>query len=180
MTEVYIPSVELPLLKLDIGCGKTKEDGWIGVDQIDFGQKYVLDVRDGLPFEDNSVDEIKSSHFVEHLTGEERIPFFNELYRVMKPKTNALIVTPNWSHACAYGDPTHKFPPMSGWWPLYLNKGWRDAQAPHSTYTCDFDHIIAGSWDESMNSRNPEMKQFAMNHYTNAWRDLIVTLTKRS
>jgi predicted SAM-dependent methyltransferase len=167
-------------VRIDIGCGKTTPEGWEGVDSIDFGQKHVRDVRNGLTWlEDNSVDEARSCHFVEHLTGAERVSFFNELYRVMKPGTQALIITPNWSHACAYGDPTHQWPPMSQWYPLYLHKEWRAANAPHTGFTCDFDHTIAASWDQSLEVRNAEYKQFAMNHYTNAWRDLIVTLSKR-
>ncbi len=171
--------VEPAPLRLDIGCGKTKMDGWEGIDAIDFGQKHVHDVRKGLPFADDSVSEVRSSHFVEHLTGAERIAFFNDLYRVMKVGATAQIVTPNWSHACAYGDPTHQWPPMSQWYPLYLNKAWRDGNAPHAPYTCDFDHTIAGSWDASIEGRNPETKSMMMNNYTNAWRDLIVTLTKK-
>jgi len=167
-------------LRLDIGCGKTTPEGWVGIDAIDFGQKHVHDVRKGLTWlTDDSVDEVRSSHFVEHLTGSERIDFFNELHRVMKPKATALIITPNWSHACAYGDPTHQWPPMSQWYPLYLNKAWRDTQAPHAPYDCDFDHIVAGSWDPIIESRNAEFKSYAMSNYTNTWRDLIVTLTKR-
>lgn len=167
-------------LRLDIGCGKTTPEGWEGIDALDFGQKHVHDIRKGLPWlADSSVDEVRSSHFVEHLTGAERIGFFNELYRVMKPKATALIVTPNWSHSCAYGDPTHQWPPMSQWYPLYLHKDWRAVNAPHAPYTCDFDHTIAGSWDASIEVRNGEYKQFAMANWTNCWRDLICTLTSR-
>ena len=166
-------------LRLDVGCGKTKMDGWEGIDSIDFGQKHVHDVRKGLPFADNSLSEVRSSHFVEHLTGQERIAFFNELWRVMKDGATAQIVTPNWSHACAYGDPTHQWPPMSQWYPLYLHKEWRANNAPHVGYTCHFDHVVAGSWDQSIEGRNPETKSMMMNNYTNAWRDLIVTLTAR-
>jgi len=166
-------------LRLDIGCGKTTPEGWEGIDAIDFGQKHVHDIRNGLPWlADSSVDEVRSSHFVEHLDWPERVALFNELFRVMKPKATALIVTPNWSHACFYGDPTHKAP-MSEWYPLYLHKDWRAANAPHAPYTCDFDHVVAGSWDQSIESRNPEAKSFMMRHYANAWRDLIVTLTSR-
>ena len=166
-------------LKIDIGCGKVVQEGWDGIDAIDFGQKHVLDVRKGLPFENGSVDEVRSSHFVEHLTGAERVEFFNELYRVMKPKATAQIITPCWSHACAYGDPTHQWPPMSQWYPLYLNKGWRDANAPHVGYICDFDYVIAGSWDASLECRNMEYRQAAMNTQINGWRDLIITFTKK-
>jgi predicted SAM-dependent methyltransferase len=128
---------------------------------------------------DNSVDEVSSSHFVEHLTGSERIHFFNELYRVMKPKSTALIVTPDWSHDCAYGDPTHAWPPMSRWYPLYLLKSWRDTEAPHVPYTCDFDYVIGGTTDQWLETRNHEYKMFASQFYINSLRDLCVTLTKR-
>jgi SAM-dependent methyltransferase len=166
-----------PPLKLDIGCGKNIPNGWVGIDEVDYGQKHVADVRKGIPYPDNSVDEARSSHFVEHLTGPERIKFFNELWRVMKPNATALIITPNWSHACAYGDPTHQWPPMSQWWPLYLHKEWRATNAPYVEYTCHFDHVIAGSWDQSIEGRNLEYRQYAMQNLVNGWRDLIVTLT---
>ena len=183
LRKVEVPQGEpepAPVLRLDIGCGKTTPEGWEGVDAIDFGQKHVHDVRKGLTWlADNSVDEVRSCHFVEHLTGEERIAFFNELWRVMKNGATALITTPNWSHACAYGDPTHQWPPMSQWYPLYLHKEWRATNAPHAAYTCHFDHVVAGSWDQALEVRNMEYRQFAMNHYTNAWRDLICTLTAR-
>lgn len=167
-------------VRIDIGCGKTTPQDWIGLDAIDFGQEHVHDVRQGLPFGDNEVDEARSSHFVEHLTGAERVVFFNELWRVLRPGATALIITPNWAHACAYGDPTHQWPPMSQWYPLYLHREWRDANAPHTGYTCHFDHVLAGSWDAGLEARSAEARNFMMNHYVNAWRDLIVTLTKRT
>ena len=79
----------VPPIRLDIGCGKTTPEGWVGIDAIDFGQKHVHDVRQGIPYEDNSVDEVRSSHFVEHLTGAERVAFFNDLWRVMKDGATA-------------------------------------------------------------------------------------------
>ena len=176
---LHVPAKEAKIIRIDIGCGKTTPEGWEGIDSIDFGQKHVKDVRYGLPYKDKTVDEVRSSHFVEHLTGTERVAFFNELYRVMKVGAVAQIVTPHWSHACAYGDPTHQWPPMSEWMPLYLNKSWRDTQAPHAPYTCDFDYVVAGSWDQRLVGRNPEYTQSAMNTQVNAWRDLIITLTRR-
>lgn len=177
---VYVPEPEVAPVRLDIGCGKNPREGFVGIDAIDFGQAHVLDVRHGLPFADGSVDEIHSSHFVEHLTGAERIAFFNEVYRAMKVGATAQIITPCWQHSCAYGDPTHQWPPMSQWYPLYLNKAWRDVNAPHVGYVCDFDYILAGSWDPSIEGRNEEYRMMAMNSQVNAWRDLIVTLTKRA
>ena len=180
LAPLYIAETETEVIKLDIGCGKTTPEGWIGVDSLDFGQKHILDIRKGLPYADNSISEVRSSHFVEHLTGTERIGFFNELYRVMKVGATAQIITPHWSNTCAYGDPTHQWPPMSEWYAFYLNKAWRDTQAPHAAYTCDFDYVIAGSWDQRLVGRNPEYTQISMNTQINAWRDLIVTITKRA
>jgi predicted SAM-dependent methyltransferase len=168
-------------LKLNIGCGKSKIEGFSGVDRIAFeGVDVVLDVRQTpWPWDDDSVEEVFSSHFLEHLAGEERIGFFNELYRVMKVGAKALIITPDWSHACAYGDPTHAWPPISSWYAHYLNKAWRDGNAPHVPYTCDFDWMHGAGWDEWLAVRNDEMKAFAMQRYTNSVRDLHITLFKR-
>lgn len=167
------------MLKLDIGCGTNKQPGFTGIDSIAFaGVDTVLDVRvTPWPFEDSSVDEVHTSHFVEHLTGTERIAFFNELYRVMKKGATARVITPHWSHACSYGDPTHQWPPMSEWYAYYLNAGWRAQNAPHTAYTCNFDFSVAGSWDPWLEVRNQETKMFAMNRYVNSYRDLIVVLT---
>lgn len=179
LNPIHVSKAEPVRFCIDIGSGKNPKAGFVGIDAIDFGQKYVHDVRKGLPFEANTVDEVNSSHFVEHLTGTERVAFFNDLYRVMKVGAVATIVTPNWSHACAYGDPTHQWPPMSSWYALYLDKSWRDSQAPHGAYTCDFVGSVAGKWDARLNGRDYEFTQVAMNNETNAWRDLVCTLTKR-
>lgn len=168
-----------PLLRLDLGCGKNPRQGFEGVDSLDFGQKHKIDLRQPWPWADESVDEVHSSHFVEHLTGAERIHFFNELGRVLKKGARAFIITPDWTNDCAYGDPTHQWPPMSRWYPLYLHKDWRAGNAPHVGYTCDFDYTIGGSWDGWLETRNMEFKLFAMQRYTNSLRDLQVTLTKR-
>lgn len=171
----------VPPLKLDFGCGKNKAAGFHGVDSIAFdGVDTVLDVRKTpWPWEDSSVDEVHTSHFVEHLTGTERVAFFNELYRVMKKGAQARVITPHWSNACSYGDPTHQWPPMSEWYAYYLNKGWRDVNAPHAGFTCDFDFVVGGSWDSWLEVRNMDTRVFAMSRYINSYRDLIVTLTKK-
>ena len=187
------------LLKLDIGCGKNCKPEFEGVDAIDFGQKHVCDVvkvfpkhegkyirhyKTGIyqawPWKDNSIDEVHSSHFLEHLTWNERIHFFNELFRVMKSGATATIITPNWSHECFYGDPTHQAP-ASQWYRLYLCKEWRSTQAPHSPYTCNFplkDQTCIGTLSEHLLTRNQEYQYAAGQTQINATRDLIVTLKK--
>jgi SAM-dependent methyltransferase len=168
-------------MKLDLGCGTKKREGFVGVDSMTLpGVDVVVDLRiTPWPWADNSIDAAFSSHFVEHLTGEERIPFFNELWRVLKPGAQAEIITPDWSHASAYGDPTHKWPPMSKWYLIYLDKQWREAQIAHVGYTCDFTHVYAYTPDNSVQGQSAETINFAANHYINAVRELRAMITKR-
>ena len=173
--------------KLDLGCGKNKQAGFVGVDAIKFDNvDTVADLRKAWPWADDSVDEVRCSHFLEHLTPPERIHFANELYRVLRKGSSATITTPYSGNDCAYGDPTHQWPPVSGWTYLYWNKEWRKTQAPHvdsefnpAGLACDFDYTIGGSWEPWLQTRNMEYRVFAMQHYINAQRDVICTLTKK-
>lgn len=175
-------------LRIDLGCGKNKVEGFVGADAIALpGVDFVVDLaREQWPWPDGSVDEARASHFLEHLTPPQRVHFANELHRVLKVGAKATISTPHWTHDCAYGDPTHQWPPLSGWTFLYWNRDWRKSQAPHADaefvpgmLDCDFDWTVAGSWDQWLETRNGDMRMFAMQRYVNSTRDLIVTLTKK-
>lgn len=169
--------------KLDLGCGKNKAEGFTGIDSIKFDNvDHVFDLRQAWPIADESVDEIHCSHFLEHLDGTERLHFFNELYRVLKKGATARIICPHWSHERAYGDPTHKWPPVCSWTFFYLDRGWRDVNAPHAGYNCDFSYVIAGAHDPNdawVAFRNIETKTVLMARNINVTTDLIATLTKR-
>jgi SAM-dependent methyltransferase len=170
------------MVKVDIGCGPNKKEGFVGVDVIAFeGVDIVMDAgKDKWPWEDGSVDEVNCCHVVEHFNAEQRVHFVNELYRVLKVKGTALIVTPHWASLRAYGDLTHQWPPVSEMWFYYLNKEWRDKQAPHSTmYNCDFDATWGYVVDDAIKSRNQEYQQYAAQWFKNALTDMIATLTKR-
>lgn len=175
-------------MKLDIGCGKSKKEGFHGVDQYPMeGVDTVLRVGvDPWPWENDSVEEVHCSHFVEHLTANERVQFFNELCRVMKPGAKALIITPHWASNRAYGDPTHQWPPMAEMGYYYLRKEWREAQAPHTDikwnpagYSCDFDATWGYSFTPDLAVRNSEYIQFALANYKESAQDLHATITKR-
>lgn len=106
------------------------------------------------------------------------MPFFNECHRVMKKGATLHVATPHWSHDCAYGDPTHKSF-LSGWVAFYLNKGWRDVNAPHCGYTCDFDWVFGWSQDPWLDTRSQQTREFALARYINSYRDLVLIMTKR-
>lgn len=169
-------------MKIDLGCGTRKREGFIGVDSRQFdGVDVICDVgRDVWPWQDETVEEAHSSHMVEHLTAPERIHFINELCRVMKRGAKASIIVPHWASCRAYGDLTHQWPPVSEFWFYYLNAEWRKVNAPHNDgYTCDFDATWGYSLHPSLNVRNVEFQQFALNSHKEAAQDIYATLTKR-
>jgi len=166
-------------LRVDLGCGKNPREGFIGVDVRDFGQKYILDLNKTWPWKDNSVTEAHSSHFEEHLEPAERIHFVNELYRVLIPNGKCQIIAPHWSSCRAYGDLTHKWPPVSEFWFYYLKKDWREQNAPHNDeYKCNFEVTWGFSLHQGIANRNQEYQSHALTYWKEAAQDVIATFTK--
>ena len=160
-------------MKLDLGCGRTPKKGFLGVDKIKFPEvEFVCDIsKERWPWEDETVDEAHCSHMVEHLKPDERIHFVNELYRVLKPKGKAVIITPHWASERAYGDLTHEWPPVSPFWYNYLNKKFREHTQHEGRYTCDFVADIKGAM-------NPKFDKMQAPLFVNGVDDLVVTVTK--
>jgi ubiquinone/menaquinone biosynthesis C-methylase UbiE len=171
------------VIKIDFGCGPNKQPGFIGVDQIAFPNvDVVMNVgKDKWKWKDNTVEEAYASHFVEHLEAIERVHFINELYRVLKPGAKCQIITPHWASMRAYGDLTHKWPPVCEFWFYYLSKEWRAVNAPHSQYNESVN--FACTWGYSMRqdllARNQEYQQFSLENYKEACQDTIATLVKQ-
>lgn len=59
--------------KIDLACGDNKKDGFFGIDKVEIpGVDLVHDLNVyPWPIEDESVDEINCSHFVEHIRHED-------------------------------------------------------------------------------------------------------------
>jgi hypothetical protein len=169
-------------LKLDLGCGKNKREGFVGVDSMQFeGVDIITNLAGGRwPWADGSVEEVHCSHMLEHLTASERVHFANELHRVLRKGGKATIITPHFASVRAYGDLTHQWPPVVSFWYLYLNAEWRAQNAPHNTqYTCDFDHGYGFGLHPTIQARNTEYQNYAVVHLVEGAQDLHVTLTKR-
>jgi hypothetical protein len=179
-------------IKIDIGCGKNKREGFKGVDIIPFeGVDIVMDAGNKKwPFKDNSVDEVHASHFVEHLLPKERIHFVNELQRVLKDpeydaagrlsKGFATIIVPHWASQRAYGDLTHTWPPVSEFWFYYLDKDWREVNAPHNVdYKCHLQVTWGYNLHPEIQSRNLEYQQNAMKFWKEACSDMIAQISKK-
>ncbi len=149
--------------------------------------KYIQDIHNSeknpkfkpWPWEDNSVDEIHCSHFVEHLTAPERIHFVNEAYRVLKPGADCKVITPHWASSRAYGDLTHQWPPIAEFFFYYLSTDWRSVNAPHNEfYKCNFICTWGYSLREDLLVRNQEYQMFALSNFKEAALDIIANLKK--
>ena len=93
--------------KINLGGGNTKMEGYINIDILNFKEVDIVhDLSKGIPIEENSVDEIFSSHFLEHV--EDMIFVMKEIYRVCKPGAIIKIKVPYFSSIGAFKDPTHK------------------------------------------------------------------------
>ncbi len=90
-------------LKIDLGCGSRKKEGTIGIDlQAQPGVDYVLNLQtEPLPFPDQSVDYVHSSHFLEHIeTAHYVVQIFKEISRVCVDGTKLEFWTPYaWSNS---------------------------------------------------------------------------------
>jgi predicted SAM-dependent methyltransferase len=78
---------------LEIGSRK-RRDGWITIDTKD-GCDIIWDLRNRIPFPDESVSILYSSHFFEHLSFKQGQRFLDECLRVLRPGGKFSICVPN-------------------------------------------------------------------------------------
>ncbi len=71
-------------IRLDIGCGSITKPGFIGLD-ISPAADLQWNLQWGLPFDDNSVAEIRSDHCLEHLELPLVVEVLRECKRVLVP-----------------------------------------------------------------------------------------------
>ena len=93
-------------LVLELGSGDTKrERGWI---TVDFHEDcdIIHDLREDLPFPDNTFLNIYSSHVLEHFEHDDLIRLIKEIYRILKFKGIFRVCVPDASiYLDAYFNP---------------------------------------------------------------------------
>ncbi|MFJ6327202.1 MULTISPECIES: class I SAM-dependent methyltransferase [unclassified Rhizobium] len=104
-------------MRIDIGCGSVKLDGFLGVDRFSLpGVDVVCDINRGLPFADNSVAYIHASHSLEHFEDLKRV--MSEVVRVCKDRAILTIFSPysatrlneaNFYHLNAFNEHSARF-----------------------------------------------------------------------
>lgn len=174
--------VEEKIIKYDLACGNYKESkDFIGVDVHKTDCVDVIFDLDTYPWtfaEDNSVDEIRCSHFVEHV--KDIVAFMNECGRILKPGGKMTIIAPYYSSVRCWQDPTHIRAISEGTF-LYYNKAWREREniGNYLPITCDFEFTIGYNLEPDWVNRNEAARTFALKHYINVVSDLQVVLIKK-
>jgi SAM-dependent methyltransferase len=166
-------------VKLDLGCGQRPREGYIGVDLYP-GSAVVQDLQKfPWPWKEGSVDEVYSSHLVEHLP--DLIGFMNEVHRILKPGGICELRHPYCMNVRAFQDPTHvRFIPEQTWY--YFNLEWRKLNGlDHYPITTDFEVVVifGDGIEQNIAQRNTEAQQYARTHYWNVIADLVVKLKKK-
>ena len=92
---------------LDIGCGKRKVAGAIGIDMRALpGVDVVHDLsRQPYPLPADYADEVHLSHILEHM--DNPIGVLEEVWRMCKPGARVFIRVPHYTGPYAWKDPTH-------------------------------------------------------------------------
>lgn len=82
------------MIKLNLGSGDVRFDGFTNVDLYDNTADIQADIAE-LPFNDNSVDEIRAFQVIEHVPYWKSEQILKEMYRVLTPGGTARLETPD-------------------------------------------------------------------------------------
>ncbi|MDT8286029.1 MAG: methyltransferase domain-containing protein [Elusimicrobiales bacterium] len=95
-------------LKLNLGCGERRRDGYLNADIVRSGAADIrLDISSPLPFPDNSADAIEAYHLLEHLPRRKTAAVLKDWIRVLAPGGKLVVECPDLDAAmgrCLSGD----------------------------------------------------------------------------
>lgn len=146
-------------LKLHLGCGPNRKDGWVNVDLLDSGSDLQLDIREPWPFPGNSASYIYSEHVFEHFElHHEASHFLQEALRVLKSGGIFDVVVPDTEMALkAYGNP------RSAYWPDAAkpwHPDWCQTELDHINYHFRQDGEHKYAWDAETLTRKLQSAGF--------------------
>lgn len=125
------------MIRLNIGCGKRILPGYVNVDAVDRPGVDRVAPADGLPFADQSADEVLAVHLVEHVFEWEVPGMLREWARVLRPGGRLVVEMPD-AKKCArnllegkVADP--RKPDQLGMWGLYGDATLRDPFMMHKS-----------------------------------------------
>lgn len=104
------PPLDAPPYRLNVGCGRNIQAGWINVDSAPLpGVDIVCDLESlrerPIDLPDGTVDQFLLSHVIEHVR--DSLGLMQELWRLATPGAIAVIRVPHGASDDAWEDPTH-------------------------------------------------------------------------
>lgn len=125
------------VIKIDLGCGKVKEEGFIGIDKIRHENvDIVFDLESSSwPLPDGCATLVMARNIVEYIEPRKFIQFMNEIWRILKIDGQLLILTPYSGNTAWHSDPLivngctartwDFFNPESPYFERYSPKPWK-------------------------------------------------------
>lgn len=159
-------------LRLHVGCGQARIEGWVNIDQQDLpGVDVIADVTNGLQF--SGAQTIFAEHFLEHLRVDAAVDFLLDAHTALRPGGCLRLSTPNldWVmlHAYKHDAPAELKPHEA----LVINRGfhgwghqflWNREILAQALHACGFAEIEWCRWGESS---RPELHGIER-HFTDA------------
>lgn len=164
----FLPNINH--MKINLGSGRKRYDGFLNLDlDPHTNPDFIVNLEtDNLPFEDNTIDEVKAYHILEHM-GEGFFHLIKELYRVCKDGAIIDIIVPHHRHDIFLADPTHRRPILVEGLRLFSKKFNQDHIEKHGSSSglgialdVDFEIIETGItldpfYDEFVRTNEPEV-----------------------
>lgn len=92
--------VAMETVKIDLGSGFSPKDGYFNLDVRKVPKVNILAEARKLPFRDNSIDELRASHIIEHFSYVEIREVLEEWHRTLKPNGRLKIRAPDLDFLC--------------------------------------------------------------------------------
>ena len=174
--------------KIDLACGNSKKEGFIGVDLTKNGTQADIEYNlMNFPWsfaDDESVDELSCVHYIEHIPhgngfNDPLFQFMDEAYRILKKDGIFKIQVPYYASIRAFQDPTHmRFIGEASF--FYFNKKWReDVNIAHYPVSCNFEIVnIDYALNQATQGKSHESIQHMLLHNINVADDILITLKK--
>ena len=119
-------------MKLNLGCGTNRIEGFINVD-IDpsVGADENFSLLGKFPYADESIAEVVAYHILEHIPKHFHSQIYSEIYRVLEPTGKLTLSFPEWSTCVKYYQENYKG--MKDFWEATL---YGRQATPHDFHVC--------------------------------------------